>query len=437
VGLAPRVEPRHPEEARLSLARSILLFAALAILGAPASGAEVSDAQLEEVKRLLEEERFDEAITRLGDLVEILDNPSPPDPGLDEAAVKEIKQARLFAAVSVHRSLAVAYFNKIDLDRADDWLERTPGAGFGDDTYVHRARSAVQSYEAARVAAGLSDSGGIDLLDELKDAKADALWNYARGNADAYHCGIADDVLKLLEVLEPSSCRAHGMRVYCRRECGGEESCRDVIRHCVSLNGCTLAEKHLPIRAAMQQYCDRAKGIVYPVPPEPVPEPEHEYSKVGVTVSAGIAHAYSSAYLDAGVKVHVNVYKGLELDLGGGDAMRRSPLPSPPATWQFVHLPWAEGSVRFRADRFRVKPYGKLAARWFFSPVYADPFNETAVEWETEFSILGGGGIDVMLDPRARHWYANVDLQVGGILFSAFEDVPVLLMVRAGVGYRF
>lgn len=384
------------------------LAVAVALLAGVPAQAQTEAQQVTEAENLIEEARYDEAVKLL----------------------ETVKTDQANIAVAVFRNLAIAYFELVDLDRADVWLEREPDIGFGTDTFVHRARAASDAYDEARFTAGV-DSGGNERLNALKTTRADQLWNYARRHADAKSCGVTDDVLVLLEVLEPSSCRAHGLRAYCRRDCADRASCQEVVDECEPFNDCTLSGPALGLMAALKPFCEKALEVVE------AQDPGHAYSKVGLTVFSGLTHAYSSGYFTTGLQVHINVFKGLEFEVSGGDAMRRSPLPSPPATWQFVHLPWVEGSVRYRADRFRVKPYGKLAGRWFFTQVYGEPLTEEALEWETEFAILGGGGLDVMLDQAARHWYANVDLEVGGILFSRFEDVPVLFTVRAGVGYRF
>ena len=400
--MATRIGPSG--EARL------IRFLAVAVVlaaGIPAH-AQTETEQVTEAENLIGEARYSDAV----------------------ALLETISTDRANIAVAVFRNLAIAYLEQVDLDRADEWLDRKPQLGYGNDTLVHRAVAAANAYDEARLAAGV-DPGGNERLNALKETRADDLWNYARRNADARSCGITDDVLVLLETLETASCRAHGLRAYCRRDCTDKASCQEVVDSCEPFDACTLTGTALALKAALKPFCEQAQEIV------DAQDPGHEYSKAGVTVFSGLTHAYSSGYFNAGLQVHVNIFKGLELQGGGGDAMRRSPLPSPPATWQFVHLPWIEASARYRADRFRVKPYGKLGLHWFFTQVYGEPLTETALEWETEFALLGGGGLDVMLDQPARHWYANVDLEVGGIFFSRFEDVPVLFTVRAGVGYRF
>jgi len=148
------------------------------------------------------------------------------------------------------------------------------------------------------------------------------------------------------------------------------------------------------------------------------------YSPGGVTLGAGgFAFAHGTPYASFDLRGHVKLYRGLEVELGGGVNIRRFEYEGDP--W-LATMPFLRTGVRYR--------FGKKAFRPYVGGALLLSFWKTLGKSEEEDALMrvspGGaifGGFDVHVSPLV---YINVDIDVG---FSH----KVWAGLQGGVGFRF
>ena len=156
-----------------------------------------------------------------------------------------------------------------------------------------------------------------------------------------------------------------------------------------------------------------------------VRRPAGEYSPGGLSLGlGGFGYAHRTAYASFGLRGHVKLYRGLELDAGGGVNVKRYAREG--GNWAAV-LPFVRLGVRYRFGQAAFRPYvgGALLLNFWGEPP-ADGSDEATVNHASPGGVLLGG-FDVHLSDRV---YINLDANVG-------YSFALWVGVQGGVGFRF
>lgn len=156
-----------------------------------------------------------------------------------------------------------------------------------------------------------------------------------------------------------------------------------------------------------------------------VDRPAGEYSPGGLSLGlGGFGYAHRTAYASFGLRGHVKLYRGLELDAGGGANVKRYARDG--NNWAAV-LPFVRLGIRYRFGQSTFRPYvgGALLLNfWGESP--EDGSDESTINHASPGGVLVGG-FDVHLSDRV---YLNLDANVG-------YSFALWVGVQGGVGFRF
>jgi hypothetical protein len=146
----------------------------------------------------------------------------------------------------------------------------------------------------------------------------------------------------------------------------------------------------------------------------------------GLTLGlGGFAYAHDSPYASFALRGHIKLYKGLELELGGGPNIT-SYTASDGAQWAAV-LPYLRAGARVRIGSKAFKPYvGAALLMNFWSETVGDGVDKVKLTQVSPGGVLFGG-FDAHLTDAL---YINVDLDVG----YAYR---VWVAVHGGIGFRF
>jgi len=147
----------------------------------------------------------------------------------------------------------------------------------------------------------------------------------------------------------------------------------------------------------------------------------------GITLHpAGLLLAHWEGYFGLSLRGHIRVYKGLEVDLGGGVGLTDW-WDDKDEVGGLVVLPFVRAGVRYRFGSKAVRPY---AGAVFLLNFWLDSYEEEGV-WIEEFKASPGvgaiGGIEIHL---TKALYLGVDV-LGGWAYSPW------VTAQFGVGFRF
>lgn len=151
-------------------------------------------------------------------------------------------------------------------------------------------------------------------------------------------------------------------------------------------------------------------------------------SPVGITVHpAGFAYAHWDGYFSLSLRGHIRLYKGIEVDLGGGIGLAEW-WDEAEDTGGLVVLPHFRAGVRYRFGHKVVRPY---VGGTFLLNIWANSWMENGVlvEEGTVASPGGGvfGGVEIHL---TKTLYLGADI-LAGWAYSPW------IMGQFGVGFRF
>ncbi len=153
------------------------------------------------------------------------------------------------------------------------------------------------------------------------------------------------------------------------------------------------------------------------------PAPTGEYSPGGVSLGlGGFAYAHRAAYASFGLRGHVKLYRGLELDAGGGANVKRYQRDG--SSWAAV-LPYVRLGVRYRFGQAAFRPYvgGALLLNFWGEP----PGDDGATISHASPGGVFLGGFDVHV---SEAMYINLDMNVG-------YSYALWVGVQGGIGFRF
>ena len=151
--------------------------------------------------------------------------------------------------------------------------------------------------------------------------------------------------------------------------------------------------------------------------------PAGEYSPGGISLGlGGFAFAHKTAYASFGLRGHVKLYRGLELDAGGGANVKRYQRDG--SSWVAV-LPYIRLGVRYRFGQSAFRPYvgGALLLNFWGEPPGDD--GSTVSHASPGGVFLGGFDVHV-----SELMYVNLDLNVG-------YSYAFWVGVQGGIGFRF
>ncbi len=148
-------------------------------------------------------------------------------------------------------------------------------------------------------------------------------------------------------------------------------------------------------------------------------QPDTDYSRVGLTLNAGLTHAFGSPYAGVALRGNIRLYHGLELDFGGGVNMA-SFTDDEGSRWLAL-FPGFRVGARYRFTDKVVQPYvggALLVSLWRSDPA--------------DSRVAPGGallaGVNIRLTSAV---YLNVEVDVG------FSRGSAWFAPGGGVGFRF
>ena len=148
-----------------------------------------------------------------------------------------------------------------------------------------------------------------------------------------------------------------------------------------------------------------------------------DYSPGGVTLGVGgFAFAHGNPYASFDLRGHVKLFRGLEVELGGGANIKRFMYEDAP--W-LATMPLLRTGLRYRFGHKAFRPYAGGALLLSFWKTLGNGDDEDALIRVSPGGVVYGG-FDVHITPVV---YANLDIDVG---FSH----RVWVGLQGGVGFR-